>query len=120
MKSLDELDRLCATEVMGWHLGAYGDWFLTADEDAKTSGYTDPSTTDGRKEYEWQPSRNISQAWQCLEKLELPFNISGTGFGRNHFFCQVITQERRIVLTDDSLPLLIVKCCLSAKGVPLE
>lgn len=66
--TLDELDRLAAEKIMGWVLYNGG-------------GCSMEGTYKEGSEYrlnrdQWQPTRNIAQAWQCLEKFIPDFEIT--------------------------------------------
>ncbi len=58
--SLDDLDKLAAEKIMGWHL-PYG-----TENDARNYCYKDSDET----RESWQPTRNIAQAWRILEKFD--------------------------------------------------
>lgn len=106
--TLDEMDRLCAEKIMGWdsvrtEIGI----FLSAGG------------------IRWKPTRNIAQAWEVLEKVDLTFNISKD---KDHSKAPWIVWFDEFVdkfginrdATADTAPLAIVKACLKAKGVEIE
>ena len=99
--TLDELDRLAAEKVMD----NYG-LLLRSDKI-------------------WQPTRNIAQAWECLEsciqselgKPNVWLRESGTWTCR---FMAWNTLQDLAEADGQSAPEAIVRACLKAKGVELE
>lgn len=110
----DELDRLAAEKIMGWkgiYLNEFGSaWIL-------------PSSSPGcvfKEREDWQPTRNIAQAWDLLEKFKHWSLCTGLHEDTQHtVFCGIgkdighITWEAKA----ETAPLAIVKACLKAKGI---
>lgn len=110
--TLDELDRLAAELIMGFH---YTKAQIAAGELTPFHCWNDthysPKT--------WYPTRNIEQAWTCLEKLNQPFNIWTTETNNNYWAGFFPCQHNGIVIAIEatSAPEAIVRACLRAKGV---
>lgn len=107
--TLDELDKLAAEVIMHYpkmhHVYTYYDM---------TTGIT---------EY-WQPTRNIAQAFECLEKLNPKyFDISKTEYAGSPLYVVSVAGtdigSYDTKATDKDAALCIVKACLRAKGVEL-
>lgn len=106
--TLDELDRLAAEKLMGF----------TEDE-----WHTHPCgcPTD------WQPTRNISQAWELLEKMREQGWFSSTtelslDKGKPNWCWGLIYKKdgsTRYAEGRGPAPEAIVRACLKAKGIEL-
>lgn len=117
--TLDELDRLAAEKVMGWESTCYH-W----REGTKVKYYKTGHSYKDKKA--WQPTRNIAQAWECLEKLK-PDRIFIEGKDKKScnislggIFSQTYGYECGIGFGSkdcDSATEAIVRACLKAKGV---
>lgn len=110
---LDRLDRLCATEIMGW---VFVDDRLTGwgDKENLTFYYLLD---------DWQPTRNIAQAWELLEKLENIESIKLINYDRQ-WECIIRIQPpdkifdvNQFVGLSETAPHAIVLACLKAKGI---
>ena len=101
--TLDELDRLAAEKVMGWYL-VFGGWFPEPDSRSKLI----------MSIHYWQPTRNIAQAWECLEKFKY---VSIKSYGENW---RVWVDDSENCFVEETAPLAITKACLKAKGVEVE
>ncbi len=115
--TLDELDRLAAEKVMGWRRELF--WpvsDLREDTSKPCEIWYPPGCTVSQTQP--TPTRNIIQAWECLEKVNLPFDIAGTGFGHKHFYCSVFIREEKFEARATSAPEAIIRACLKAKQVP--
>lgn len=96
---LDRLDRLAAETIICIH-------------DKVTAGAALQEFYD-----HWQPTRNISQAWQCLEKFdEIGWNVS---FGYSGYKAVIMT-DNWIEESAETAPRAIVKACLKARGVTVS
>jgi hypothetical protein len=89
---LDRLDALCAEGIMGWDLSK-----RTID-------------------LFWQPTRNISQAFEVLEKFK-HFRINSTVSGPIE--AVIFDEDWKLIQNScaSTAPLAIVKACLKAKGL---
>ena len=103
MQDLDELDRLAAEKVMGWKEVQPGLW---------DCGQPVLEELD-----EWQPTRNISHAWQLIEKLSPRlYTIAKSDSGYD-----IYLNEEEIYIQDcETISLTIVKACLKAKEENIE
>lgn len=117
--TLDELDRLCAQKVMGWKLGNHPGypnseilWFHSAECPVID-------------EPDFRPTRNIAQAWECLEKF--PAYVVATYYKHTKNEIVKVHAAKAFktlgVDTDfieaETAPLAITKACLSACGVDI-
>lgn len=116
--TLDELDRLAAEKIMGWEL-RYQVWFR-----ATCGNEIDIKRDFLMSHNQWQPTKNIAQAWQCLEKLREDGWFSS---------CTELTHDSGepdwmwgLIHIKDGItrftgrgpaPLAIVTACLKAKGI---
>lgn len=95
--NFEELDKLAAEKVMGWSYPRY--------------------ETVGRV-IDWQPTRNIVQAWEVLEKsgfyMAIHFDPKET---KERFIAVVPRYPSGIQIDAPTAPLAIVRACLRAKGV---
>ncbi len=101
---LDRLDKLAGEKIMDW---------------PDSCRAADGSYPDGNGQ-QWQPSRNIAQAWECLEKFQK--------FGPSiRFSCDTYSWDCWFPYSDfprpkdesATAPLAIVKAALAAKGVDI-
>lgn len=104
--TLDELDKLAAEKVMGWEINEHPKNAYPAYWGRDTSA---------RWITDWQPTRNISQAWECLEKFK-EFRIDQE---EGPEFMNVIIWFNGDMHYGygDGIPEAIVRACLAAKGV---
>ena len=110
----EKLDKLAAIHVMGWT--------LVTNEWAKNREPLEPRQFTST----WKPTRNISQAWECLEKTAIRFKVFRTeSFG---VYVNLDTQTYHQAKTlgeweyhdeGQSICETIVRACLKAKGVEL-
>lgn len=116
----DELDRLCAEKIMGWkHLA--GEFVTQQHFPLEPIRYGDNSSG-GRWWTVYQPTKNIAQAWELLEKFnKWAFHSYASPAGRHYSFTIYIDYEYQMGKMfgghEDTAPLAIVKACLKAKGV---
>lgn len=110
LMDLDKLDRLAAERVMGWY-PAEG-----SDAHGKIPGdfWLDDSAGPPRAVMDWQPTRNIAQAWECLEKMEGSYNVTWNPL-HNSWFCSL--WDKSHTAEAETAPLAIILTCLKAKGV---
>lgn len=116
MSDLDELDRLAAEKVMGWDRLPFGEWC--------------PGNPKGRHVWpvnpmEWQPTRDIAQAWLLQEKIvselkgasfEVALMMSGKW---TCAFWQLGLDKLVAISNADTAPEAIVKAALRAKGIEM-
>lgn len=105
--TLDELDRLAAEKIMEW-FGIYLEdnvWLL-------------PRTPVGcifKEREDWQPTRNISQAWELLEKFpewKLDYEHGN--------FQAIIFSNGDMHYGNGDAPLAIVKAVLKTRGISID
>lgn len=101
--TLDELDRLAAEKIMLFEdiEGLYSFRHLLMLPYRTT----------------WEPTRNIAQAWECLEKLGMLFRIDALHYDKR-FRCELFPSH--IYANDETAPLAIVKACLKAVGEKVD
>lgn len=118
--TLDELDRLAAEKVMGWKDGDMainGDWHIDLN---------------GNK---WEPTRDIAQAWECLDKIEnvAQYSISLSKqknlptYAKCSIYMDAELKQFGIYVAGiisfkdegETIPIAIVRACLKAKGVEI-
>lgn len=111
--TLDELDKLAAEKVIGWEINEHPKNAYPAYWGRDTSA---------RWLTDWQPTRNISQAFECLEKLNPKyFDISKTEYAGSPMYVvslagtEVGSYDTKA--TDKDIAICIVRACLRAKGV---
>jgi hypothetical protein len=64
MEAGRKLDILVAEEVMGWKIHCQNTaWYVYANEEFSLCEQK-------QADYDWSPSRSISQAWQVVEKMQ--------------------------------------------------
>lgn len=100
--NLDELDQLAAIHVMGW------------DE-------RDQELYKIMNDRHWQPTRNISQAWKCLEKLNdihLSIYREYDDDGEEYFTVHIKACGAEVLA--ETAPLAITLAALKAVGVEIE
>lgn len=106
---LTELDRLCATEIMGW-FDENNRWVTVL---ASTEEYKDSILH--YHSCDWSPTTNIAQAWQVLEKFTV-FSIKTQGSNEFKILCEVNSSSE----FGSTAALAICKAALKAKGVSIE
>lgn len=129
---LDRLDKLAAEKVMGWELAGFPG--RTYSGQGELCYWTDGSVaqTMGNIVAEgisWQPTRNIAQAWECLEKSDGQPQIMQTYFfddpeHRKQWQCAIThlfhKNPEYVIAKAETAPEAIVKACLKAKGVTVS
>lgn len=113
MDELNRLDELSATHVMGWRR----DPGLTDD-----TYWNVASNKFALHVNDWQPTRNIAQAWECLEKLNPKyFEVRKTEYASAPMYVAEIAVPDAFDARarDRSIAVCIVKACLKAKGVEI-
>lgn len=105
--TLDELDRLAAEKIMGWIM------------DLGSAYAKDSDGNPAQEMHEiWQPTRNIAQAWECLEKLKRLGPAVSYSCDTSDWECQFRYSDLEINDWESrSAPEAIVRACLKAKGV---
>lgn len=96
--TLDELDKLSAEKIMGFTVDQY--YYELTDH------------------FEWQPTHNISQAWECLQKLGYEYSLYSTN-GRHGCVVWPFGANYDYVSEADSAAEAIVCACLRAKGITI-
>lgn len=105
----DELDRLAAEKVMGWNISKMPSWGNDGPIILEFEGRGDPSKF-------WKPTSDITQAWQCLEKLNPEFlNIMKTEYGGKKLYLVEVSEKERG--RSEIISEAIVRACLKAKGI---
>lgn len=114
--TLDELDRLAAEKVMGMQELSAKD-FIPVPNDGKLY-FTKLHAPECCPE-PWQPTRNIAQAWECLEKFDkIGHSISMCNLRKGDWNCEIIDRDDGCFSSKaETAPLAIVRACLKAKGV---
>lgn len=111
-RTLDELDRLAAEKIMGW---TYTETFNLAGVEVGP-GIIEKNNP----AYCWQPTRNIAQAWELLEKFPaMQFFMRNPGVSPR-FECILYRhpEENSVFINEaETASLAIVKACLKAKGI---
>jgi hypothetical protein len=114
---LDELDRLAAEKVMGW-----GKRLISNTDRHPGDVALRPEQWTWRTESllldveNWQPTRDIAQAWECLQKMEGSYNVTWNHLHKN-WFCSL--WDKSHTAEAPTAPEAIVRACLKAKGVEL-
>lgn len=101
--TIDELDKLAAIHIMGWPDG----------------GWKSPGPPG---EFNWQPTRSIEQAWECLEKMSMVSNIVRP-VSLVFWKCWLMPSQdsfTHVYAEAKTAPEAIVRACLKAVGVDLE
>lgn len=116
--TLDDLDRLAAEKVMGWqivkaHTQHDDGFYYMGGKPSVIEVYDKPKI----KVENWQPTRNIAQAWECLEKMEGSYNVTWNHL-HNEWFCSL--WDKSHTATASTAPEAIVRAVLKAKGVSGE
>lgn len=123
--TLDELDRLAAEKVMGWKL---------IEVNAGVVGVEEFWEADDGKEIhvlQWQPTTNIAQAWECLEKMKEYVSMIEVEYykmknNKDDWRCVINIPNGKPHGIDSHICLAsnaaeaIVKACLKAKGVSID
>lgn len=119
--TLDELDRLAAEKVMGWILQIQKEPFVKLIgwyRDGIIQYRADEQRVGDRLSDWWMPTRNIAQAWECVEALgelsEIKIGSNCTFFEGGKYFVDLYC---KYIVSADTIPLAIVKAVLKAKGV---
>lgn len=116
--TLDELDKLAAEKVMGWHL--VNTAWCEARHDISGGKETFFSDWYWMPQLHWQPTRNIAQAWECLEKMGNPFHMSYLPFrGKDVYSLTLLLLDRDVIEVGPTFSEAIVRACLKAKGVKI-
>jgi hypothetical protein len=110
---INPIDKLIATEVMGWRLCHYGFWETEFGELDSES--------------EWSPSEDIADAWKVVEKLQVDWNVNvGTAnpYSKrkdvarkiDKYYCEVYGEKEYVVYAETS-PMAICIAALKAYGI---
>lgn len=117
--NLDDLDKICAEKILGWS--------LITPNDSRLPLYYKDFDGEWPQVGQYQPTRNIAQAWDLAEKFDF-FNLwydkTNTllheAFG-GKWECTVVPHrdlnDKRMYEYADTAPLAIVRACLRAKGI---
>jgi hypothetical protein len=70
----------------------------------------------GAEYVNWQPTRNIAQAWECLQKLGYEYKLYSTN-GSHGCVVWPFAADYDYISEADSAAEAIVRACLRAKGV---
>lgn len=111
--TLDELDRLAAEKVMGMV------WSSIKINASIFEGWSEPGREYQRLHTPWQPTRNIEQAWECLEKLSAEGWKATIYDGDQAKSCVVFKYADSFHEYGKLAPEAIVRACLKAKGVEI-
>lgn len=122
MTPLDQLDALCATEIMG-----FTKWQLPNSERHREDIALKPERwlykgLDDDVE-NWQPTRNIAQAFEVLEKFIKEERCIAYDTNSDTWHCDLFDITYAGSHHDgvaDTPALAIVKACLKANGVEIE
>ena len=102
--TLDEMDKLAAEKVMGWR--SMGSHYASG-----------PMTRDRvHRKDTWQPTSNIAQAFELLEKINYAYQI----FSYNDDLIEVLIYAPQGLIAGESKKVVaeaITKACLKAVGV---
>ncbi len=112
-EDLDRLDRLAAEIIMGYKPNNFGH----VAYGLKVKGQYEIFYGDSSDYFE--PTRNISQAWELLEKFkDVTYYYPHIWFGGKYWHAYV---DKNILWAaeEKTAPLAIVKACLLAKGVEI-
>jgi hypothetical protein len=96
-----ERDALVAEHVMGWHKGeSWGgtDWFTKDNEYAESV-------------FKWNPSENLADAWQVVEKLRSEFNYISLEIFPSIYYCTIDELEIRAETAPEAISLAALKSC---------
>ncbi len=113
---LDRLDRLTAVHVMGWNDG----------ESLDPERIYEPCyfINNVIMEYvvDWQPTRSVAQAWECLEKAFGASNGNiffryNSGPINNEWIVTIDNEDTNAEAENSSVTLAIVRACLLAVGI---
>lgn len=122
-EELDNLDKLCAIHVMG---------FKTEHPPAALHPTLNPTylwahgvcvgvTGHQHSHRHWSPTRNIAQAWECLEQFGKEWIVTIEGPWTDGSWDVSLLYEGEYTKNyhrqADDAPLAIVLACLKAKGV---
>lgn len=113
--TLDELDRLAAEKVMGFFGMKSGAqyWWNSEHEIA----YCRIENYDSDFQV-WQPTRNISQAWECLEQVGV-FTLALKTYHDGSEYAYHVILPGNITVTSTSATEAIVLACLRARGIDI-
>lgn len=109
-EELDKLDHLAAEKIMGWFLTDYGAW-VTVTRSTTNKG----DDIFHHYKVDYQPTRNIAQAWELLEKLGL--NRYRLYKHSKDFQLVIQTKSDFFEAQAETASLAITKACLKAVGV---
>jgi hypothetical protein len=113
VKSLEELDRLAATEILGARKISESNPML----------YIQSGTPDTLSPLvNWQPTRNISQAWGLLEKFERYTVMTWNHTPKKDYVARVGIKGVTVPAESfaETAELAIVLACLKAKNINVE
>lgn len=112
--TLDELDRLAAEKVMGMQELSAKD-FIPVPNDGKLY-FTKLHAPECCPE-PWQPTRNIAQAWECLEKFTSIGPVVSYSCDTSNWSCEFRYSDIEVDRECATAPEAIVRACLKVKGV---
>ena len=114
--TLEELDKLAAEKILGW---SYESFLPVADmrEDrSKPCELWYPPNSKISASLP-SPTRNISQAFECLEKLTEDRWLFTIYDGAQHKSCVVYKYSKSFHAYGDTASEAIVRACLRARGI---
>lgn len=106
--TIDELDKLAAEKIFGW---VYFDI-------PRTRAYWSDGENHIIDDVDWNPTENIAQAWECLEKFET-WRIYNDAVDDKIEVHVLSERDIRYGAFAVTAPLAIVKACLKAKGIDI-
>lgn len=108
---LDDLDRLAAEKIMGWEM-RYQVWY----------NFSPNKPIDVRHDYlmshQWKPTRNIVQAWECLDKVR--DNEQSRKLWQNHGNSDWSCEIGGHWSYGGTIQKAIIRACLYTKGIELD
>lgn len=127
---LEKIDRLCAIHLMGWFwreqpnkggllhkamMSEYYGWVRNDTDDYSTWDVVNKA---------WEPTRNIAQAWECLEKFDRSKEPSIRWEYDDNLWLicwwdDEGDDEVDNFITAETAPLAICLACLKAKGIEI-
>lgn len=113
---LDQLDRRAAVEVMGWVISK-GKYYKpdNIDDIDYCEGHVDRPNYNSGFDH-WQPTRNITQAWELLEKFDKKYRDVVWDNGRSKWACFISNPDNQLHEAQaETAPLAITLACLKAK-----
>ncbi len=111
MKTLDELDQLAAEHVMEWEV------ILELMPEEQTHYFFNGFEY---KTQDWQPTRNIAQAWELIAKLATEEWKSTIYAGHQKQSCVIFKYSESFHEYGETIEESIVRACLLSKGIEID